>query len=135
MAMEFLIELLISAMIVVGGVFALVGSFGLSKLPDLMARLHAPTKATTLGIGGMLIASILYFAFIERTLSVHELLITIFLFLVAPVTAYLVAKTHLHKNRDRQDTAQFQLPPPAGTHKAGWATFNKSEKQSRTEIR
>lgn len=134
--MEFLIELLISAMIVVGGVFALVGSFGLSKLPNLMARLHAPTKATTLGIGGMLIASILYFAFIERTLSVHELLITIFLFLVAPVTAYLVAKTHLHRARARQqDTAQFQLPPPAGTHKAGWATFDKSEKQSRTEIR
>ena len=47
-------ELLISFFILVSGVFGLVGSYGLIKLRDTMQRLHAPTKATTLGVGGVL---------------------------------------------------------------------------------
>lgn len=131
---DLLLEILISAMIVVGGVFALVGSFGLSKLPDLMTRLHGPTKATTLGIGGMLIASILYFSAVEQKLSVHELLITIFLFLVAPVTAYLIAKAHLHRSRAKEEQVPSQLPPPTNSQ-AGWATFNKTDEKSEIKIR
>lgn len=131
---DLLLEILISAMIVVGGIFALVGSIGLSKLPDLMTRLHAPTKATTLGVGGMLIASILYFSFVKHNLSVHELLITIFLFLVAPVTAYLIAKAHLHRSRAREEQVPSQLPAPADSQ-AGWATFDKADEKSQTEIR
>ena len=49
-------------MALIGGVFALSGAVGLVRLPDFFMRLHAPTKATTLGVGGMLIASMLYFA-------------------------------------------------------------------------
>jgi multicomponent K+:H+ antiporter subunit G len=45
--MHFLLELAISLLLIIGGVFVLVGSVGLIKLPDLMTRLHAPTKATT----------------------------------------------------------------------------------------
>ena len=52
-------EILISAMLVIGGAFGLVGSYGLVKLPDQMTRLHAPTKAATLGVGGIMIASLL----------------------------------------------------------------------------
>ena len=37
-----------------------VGSLGLIRLPDFYTRLHAPTKATTLGIGSVLIASMIY---------------------------------------------------------------------------
>ena len=55
--MEFVAELLVSALILIGTFFILVGSIGLAKLGDMMRRLHAPTKATTLGIGAMLIAS------------------------------------------------------------------------------
>eukprot|EP00752_Nemacystus_decipiens_P000825 g825.t1 len=59
--MDLLIEGLIALLIVGAGFFGIVGSFGLAKLPDLMTRLHGPTKATTLGIGGVLIASMLFF--------------------------------------------------------------------------
>jgi multicomponent K+:H+ antiporter subunit G len=38
-------------------VFALVGAIGLLRFPDFYMRLHAPTKATTLGVGGVLLAS------------------------------------------------------------------------------
>ena len=63
----------------------------LIKLKDTVQRLHAPTKATTLGVGGVLIASIIYFIAKTGHLSFHELLITLFLFLTAPITANFIA--------------------------------------------
>ncbi|MFN3613344.1 MAG: Na+/H+ antiporter subunit G [Rubrimonas sp.] len=109
-----LIEIVVAAMLVVGGVFGFVGSFGLIKLPDLMTRLHAPTKATTLGVGGVLLGSMVHFAAIEGKFSLHEVLVTLFLFLTAPITANMIAKAWLH--RDGADTRI----PPTGTG-CGWA--------------
>ena len=90
-------ELFISFFLLAGGAFALIGSIGLARLPDLFTRLHGPTKATTLGVGGILIASILHFS--DRGLSLHEILITLFLFVTAPVSAYLIARAALHLER------------------------------------
>jgi|GEM_PF-1431092 len=87
------VEIVISLLILIGAFFLFVGSLGLAKLPDLMRRLHGPTKATTLGVGSMLIASMLYFWVFEENPSVHELLITLFLFLTAPVTAQKIIET------------------------------------------
>lgn len=84
--MEFFFELIIAAFLVIGGIFGIVGSFGLIKLNDRMSRLHAPTKATTLGVGGVLLASMAHAAFFEKYVSIHELMITLFLFLTAPIT-------------------------------------------------
>jgi multicomponent K+:H+ antiporter subunit G len=116
--MSVLFELLVSALIVVGGSFALIGSVGLVKLPDLLTRLHAPTKATTLGVGGALLASMLFFLCIEGTLSIHELLITLFLFITAPVSAHFIAKAHLHQQGEQRS----KLPPTGGA--GGWRTFD-----------
>jgi multicomponent K+:H+ antiporter subunit G len=76
-------EALLALTILIGAFFLFVGSYGLARLPDLMRRLHGPTKATTLGVGATLIASMLYFPIYEGQLTVHELLITLFLFLTA----------------------------------------------------
>jgi multicomponent K+:H+ antiporter subunit G len=91
-----LIEYVISIALLIGAFFILVGSIGLLRLRDFYARLHAPTKATTLGLGAILIASMVYFALVRGTPSLHELLITVFLFMSAPVSAYLLAKAALH---------------------------------------
>lgn len=115
--MTLLAEVLISLLVVAGGFFLFVGSFGLIKLPEIMQRLHAPTKATTLGVGSVLIASMLYFLIIERNPSIHELVITLFLFLTAPITANFVAKAHLHEEQHPEN-----LPPSGRDH--GWATFD-----------
>ena len=61
-----------------------MGSLGLAKLPSLIQRLHAPTKAATLGAGGLLLASALYFWLLRGYPSYHELLIGVFLFLYRP---------------------------------------------------
>jgi multicomponent K+:H+ antiporter subunit G len=88
-------ELLVAAMLVVGGVFLLVGAIGMARFPDFFMRLHAPTKATTLGVGGVLLASMLV-SWSNGLVGVHELLITLFLFITAPVSANLMAQAALH---------------------------------------
>lgn len=104
------LDLLISALLVVGAAFALVGSWGLAKLSDFLKRLHGPSKATTLGVGCVLIASALWFLW-RGTASLHELLITLFLFLTAPVSAHLLIKAAL-----RLDPSRGPPPPPDGRH-------------------
>jgi multicomponent K+:H+ antiporter subunit G len=88
-------QMLIAAMLVVGGVFSLVGVVGMLRFPDFYMRLHAPTKATTLGVGGVLVASLAYH-WSGGSYGIHEVLITLFLFMTAPVSANLLAKAALH---------------------------------------
>jgi multicomponent K+:H+ antiporter subunit G len=118
--MNIFAEGLISILLLVGAFFLFVGSFGLAKLPDTFRRLHGPTKATTLGIGSLLVASMAFFLFERGELSFHELLITIFLFLTAPITANMIAKAHLLHDR----RVQRQLPPGG---KNGWATIGRKK--------
>ncbi len=93
--LPFFLEALVALMLLVGAVFALVGSLGMVRFPDFFMRLHAPTKATTLGVGGVLIASMLV-TWSRGEFGIHELLITLFLFVTAPVSANLMAKAALH---------------------------------------
>ena len=99
-------QVAIAAMLVVGGVFALVGAIGMLRFPDFYMRLHAPTKATTLGVGGVLIASMLV-NWAQGEFGLHELLITLFLFVTAPVSANLLAQAALHLR------VPAKAPPPA----------------------
>lgn len=128
------IEALIAFLIVLGGVFALVGSWGLARLPTLMTRLHGPTKATTLGVGACLIASMVYFPLRTEVWSAHELLITLFLFITAPVASNMIAKAHLHRQRcnvdaEPMDAIRDGLPRPPGG--AEWATFGLDRPQDK----
>jgi multicomponent K+:H+ antiporter subunit G len=93
--MNLAIEILFVAMLAVGAFFSLVGSIGLLRLSDFLRRLHGPTKATTLGVGGVLIASILHHGYISDVFSLRELLITLFLFMTAPISAHMLAKAAL----------------------------------------
>jgi multicomponent K+:H+ antiporter subunit G len=111
-------ELLVSLLLVVGAFFLVVGSLGLAKLPDLMRRLHGPTKATTLGVGAILVGAILWSSVTGGGLAVKELLVTVFLFLTAPVTGQMIAKAHILRDRAVQRT----LPGTGGD--AGWATLD-----------
>ena len=97
-----MLDIILSVLIILGGFFTLVGSLGLFKLPDFYMRLHGPTKASTLGVGAVLIASAVYFSFNTNEISLHEVLVTLFLFITAPVSAHLMAKAALHI-RVRQD--------------------------------
>lgn len=95
--MDTWIEATVSLFLLLGSLFALVGAIGLYRLPDFFMRLHGPTKATTLGVGGMVIASLIYFGSRGDGISLHELLITLFLFITAPVSAHMLAKAALQQ--------------------------------------
>lgn len=125
--MELIWEIVISALLVVGGFFGLVGSFGLVKLPDPMTRLHAPTKAATLGVGAVLIGSMIYFAVFQGDLSLHELMITLFLFLTAPITAHFIAKANMLR-----DWRPDQLPRPEGA--GDWAVYTPQADTAAEEL-
>jgi multicomponent K+:H+ antiporter subunit G len=89
-------DALIAAMLLVSAFTALVGSLALVKFSDFYKRLHGPPKSTTLGVGGVLIASFVFFTVRGPGFSVHEFLITVFLFLTAPVSAHLLVKAAMH---------------------------------------
>ncbi|MDR9392694.1 Na+/H+ antiporter subunit G [Roseovarius sp. SYSU LYC5161] len=126
--MELMTEIIVSFFLVVAGVFGLVGSFGLLKLRETMQRLHAPTKATTLGVGGVLLASMFYFLLVKGTFSFHELLITLFLFLTAPVTAHFIAKTFMQGNVSKRD-----LPDTEQDY--GWSVYDDPPMHGESEDR
>ena len=90
-AMPFWLDAAVAALLVAGAAFALVGAWGLAKLRDFMKRLHGPTKASTLGIGLSLIASMAWFAW-HGGFTGREFLVTLFVFLTAPVSAHLLVK-------------------------------------------
>lgn len=102
--MNILLEWAAAALLVIGVLFALVGSWGLAKFDDFFKRLHGPSKATTLGVGCVLLASMIWLASQGRV-SGHELLITLFLFLTAPVSAHLLVKAAMK-------LAPGSRPPP-----------------------
>ena len=131
-----LAELLVSALIVLGSAFALIGSWGLVRLPSLMERLHGPTKATTLGLGAMLVGSIAFFQLIEGQWTTHELLISVFLFVTAPISANLIAKVHLHRMEQgevSEPVGPAGLPPPPAPGNA-WATHEAPHEGSTGDL-
>ncbi|MDZ4201336.1 MAG: Na+/H+ antiporter subunit G [Gallionella sp.] len=99
------IEFIVSSLIVLGALFALLGSIGLARLPDFFTRLHGPTKATTLGVGAMVLASAVYFTATQPGISLHEIAAMVFLFITAPVSAHLLAKAALHRRAKKDDGA------------------------------
>jgi multicomponent K+:H+ antiporter subunit G len=94
-----LVEAVVSLLIVVGASFVLVGAIGLARLPDFFTRLHAPTKASTLGVGAIVVASVIHAVAGQDSLSLRELAIPVFLFITAPVSAHLLSKAALGPGR------------------------------------
>ena len=106
-----MLDTLLSVLILIGAVFTFIGSLGLARLRDFYTRLHGPTKATTLGVGSLLIASALYFSTRGEGISLHEVLVTLFLFMTAPVSAHLLAKAALHLQLRSLTPLPQETPP------------------------
>jgi multicomponent Na+:H+ antiporter subunit G len=83
-------ELLGALLVVAGSVFCLLAAVGMIRLPDTLIRMHAATKAGTLGAGLILSGVAVCFADIGSVLK--ALLTLVFLFLTAPVGAHLMGR-------------------------------------------
>ncbi|HVK51142.1 MAG TPA: Na+/H+ antiporter subunit G [Pseudoxanthomonas sp.] len=114
--MSWVVAGLLVALLAVGSFFILLGSYSLAKLKDFFKRLHGPTKATTLGVGCILLASVGYHFFLGQDPQPRELLVTAFLFITAPISAHLMAKAALSlkmAERPPLPDADSSQPPAA----------------------
>lgn len=103
-------------LLIAAGLLAAIGSFGLLRLPDFLSRMHPPTMGTTLGAGCVLIASMLVSSAITSRPVIHELLITLFVVMTAPVTAMLLARAAVYRSdrRGRSTAAEPETAPLSG---------------------
>ncbi|GAA6174273.1 Na+/H+ antiporter subunit G [Sulfitobacter pacificus] len=118
MSFEIIGTYLVGICLLIGAGFALVGTIGLLKFNDSMTRLHAPTKVGTIGIGALLLASMIH-SYVVGEGSLHELLIMAFLFVTAPISANFIAKVNIHKQ-------SCDTPPPPPRDDT-WSTLNVPE--------
>lgn len=118
MTLQIIANFAIGISLLIGSGFALVGAIGLLKFNDSMTRLHAPTKVGTLGVGSLLLASMIHsYTFGEG--SNHELLIMAFLFITAPISANFIAKVVIHRRACET--------PPAPPQDQTWSTLDVPE--------
>ncbi len=102
------VAVLTAILVLLGSILTLIGTIGLLRFNSFYARVHAPTLGTTLGVGCVLIASILYFSVLQSRPVFHEVLIMIFVTVTTPITLMLLVKAALHRDRD---TGKDHVPP------------------------
>lgn len=90
------IEIIVSLFIAIGAFFIFSASVGLLRLPDVYCRMHATTKASTLGLINVFLASIVYFNFTsieDKGFTIEEILVLVFTFISAPAAAHIMARS------------------------------------------
>ena len=85
-----MIDLLVATLLILGGAFAAIAGIGLLRLPDVLIRMHASTKAGTLGVGLIVIAVAVSKG--DALVTTKAALIILFLLLTAPVAAHLIGR-------------------------------------------
>jgi len=85
-----LVSLAVVALVVVGSFFLLVGTIGLLRLPNVYNRLHATSKATTLGASSIALAAWAYFG--PGGTGLKALVTVLFLFLTAPTGGHMISR-------------------------------------------
>ena len=97
------LDALTAALVVIGALAALIGSFGLLRFESFFQRVHAPTLGATVGTWGVTLAMVLQMTFAAGQLYLHALLVTIFIPLTAPVTTVLLMRAALFRARLRRE--------------------------------
>ena len=89
-------EIITAVLLVLGSLFSFVAALGMLRLPDTVIRMHAATKAGTLGAGLILIGEAFYYA--EIGITLRALAAITFLLLTAPVAAHLIGRAAYYSN-------------------------------------
>ncbi|MBZ0214722.1 MAG: monovalent cation/H(+) antiporter subunit G [Nitrospirae bacterium] len=83
-------EALTVVLLMVGSVFALIAAIGVVKMPDVYMRMQSATKATTLGIGCVMLATAVHFQ--DTAVWTRALLVVLFIFMTSPVGAHMLSR-------------------------------------------
>jgi multicomponent K+:H+ antiporter subunit G len=93
--------LVISLLLIFGGLLTLLGSLGLLRMKTFYQRMHPPSMGNTLGAGCVLIASMGVSSGLAGMPVIHEVLITVFIVTTSPITAMLVMGAAVHREAAR----------------------------------
>lgn len=85
-----ILKYVIAAMVLLGGLFAFVAGLGVLRLPDVLIRMHASTKAGTLGAGLILCGAALHFGDLATT--AEAIAAILFILITAPVAAHMIGR-------------------------------------------
>ena len=96
------------ALIALGGFFLTVGTIGILRLPDVYNRLHANSKATTLGAASMFLAGFVYYGPAGPGLT--SLVGIGFLFLTAPTGAHMISRAAHRLGVEFHGAAEWPVP-------------------------
>lgn len=114
-----MIEIISGIFLIAGSLFILLSAIGLLKMPDLFTRMSATTKASTLGIGLVLIGTAIFW--LDIGIAARAFAIIIFLLLTAPVAAHIIGraayfdkvplwdKTHIDELKGKYDEDSHEL--------------------------
>lgn len=83
-------EIVTAAFLIGGGLFAFIAGLGLARMPDVFIRMHAATKAGTLGVGLIMAGVAVNFA--DLGITVRAIAGIAFLIITAPVAAHLIGR-------------------------------------------
>lgn len=81
---------LVALLVLLGGAFVFIAGLGILRMPDLMIRMHASTKAGTLGVGLILLAVAIGFDSLD--VATRAIAAIVFLLLTAPVAAHMIGR-------------------------------------------
>lgn len=88
----------VSLLLLLGGTIIFIGALGLMRLPNFYQRIHGPAITVTLGAGCVLIASMIFFSATQSRPVIHELLITLFVMMTAPVVAMMLTRAAVYRD-------------------------------------
>ncbi|MFD1850202.1 monovalent cation/H(+) antiporter subunit G [Oceanobacillus bengalensis] len=87
-----IVNILIILSILIGSFLILSASIGIVRFPDIYTKLHAATKASTLGLAGVLIAAFMFLYIQHDIVSGKLLLAILFMFITNPVSAHMISR-------------------------------------------
>ncbi|WP_312547406.1 monovalent cation/H(+) antiporter subunit G [Massilia sp.] len=90
--------LIVSLLLILGSSIVLIGALGLLRLPTFYQRMHGPAITITLGAGCLLIASMVFFTVGQSRLVIHEVIISGFLLMTAPVVSMLIMRAAVYRD-------------------------------------
>jgi len=88
-----MVEIVIAALLLLGGAFTIFAGVGVVRLPDVFIRMHAATKVGTLGSGLIMAGVAVYFG--DAGVVLRCVLIGVFLMLTAPIAAHMIGRAAL----------------------------------------
>jgi multicomponent K+:H+ antiporter subunit G len=107
----------VAILLILGGLITVIGALGLARLQNFYQRIHGPAITITLGAGCILIASMLFFTLAQSRWVIHEVLISLFVWMTAPVVTMLLMRTAVYRDLRSRHLTLDQLNEPTETER------------------